>query len=78
MREKPWVQLQKNMYCNVGSLDRKVRIAFGLAIIILGFYFQSWLFLLGWIPLASGLLSFCPLYALLGLNTSKEREKFWH
>lgn len=66
------------MYCNVGSIDRKVRIALGISIIILGFAFQSWFFLLGWIPLASGLLEFCPIYALLGKSTSKIREKFWH
>lgn len=65
------------MYCNVGSLDRKVRITLGLLVIVLGFYFQSFWFLLGWVPLATGLVDFCPLYALLGINTSKEQKKFW-
>jgi hypothetical protein len=68
---------KKNMNCNVGSLDRKVRIALGLLIIFMGFYLQTWWFLAGWIPIATGLLDFCPLYALLGFSTTKEHKKFW-
>ncbi len=65
------------MYCNVGSLDRKVRIALGLLIIILGFYFQTWWFLVGWLPIITGLLDFCPVYSILGINTTLEPKKFW-
>lgn len=68
---------KKTMYCNVGSFDRKVRIALGLLIIALGLYLQNFWFLLGWIPLATGLMDFCPIYALLGIDTSKEHKKFW-
>lgn len=58
---------------NVGSIDRILRIVLGLALLA-GFFFNgdgtySWLYLLGIIPLATGLMSSCPLYSILGLST---------
>lgn len=58
---------------NVGGIDRILRIVVGLALIA-GFFLNAegsyrWLYLLGIIPLATGLLQTCPLYSILGLNT---------
>lgn len=58
------------MTVNVGTIDRAVRILVGLALISLVFVGPEtpW----GWIgllPLATGLLGWCPPYALLGINT---------
>lgn len=58
---------------NVGGIDRILRIVVGLALIA-GFFLNTeaslrWLYLLGIVPLATGLLSTCPLYSLLGLST---------
>lgn len=58
---------------NVGSIDRILRIVLGLALLA-GFFFNgdgaySWLYLIGIIPLATGLMSSCPLYSILGLST---------
>jgi hypothetical protein len=58
---------------NVGTLDRTIRILFGLALIA-GYFMNSdgaysWLYLLGIVPLATGLIGSCPPYALLGSNT---------
>lgn len=55
---------------NVGNLDRVLRIVAGLVLIGLALagVIGAW----GWIglvPLATGLLRFCPAYALLGLRT---------
>jgi len=55
---------------NVGTADRVVRIVFGLVLLSLAFVGPKtpW----GWIgilPVLTGLISFCPLYALIGLNT---------
>jgi hypothetical protein len=56
---------------NVGTLDRAIRIVLGLALISLTFVGpHSLLGLVGLIPLATGLVGFCPLYRLLGLSTS--------
>jgi len=46
---------------NVGGTERTVRIVVGAALMPLGW--------LGMIPLATGFLSFCPLYHLLGKSS---------
>lgn len=55
---------------NIGSIDRTVRIILGLALISLVFVGPQtpwgWL---GVIPLATALISWCPLYMLLRINT---------
>lgn len=58
---------------NVGGIDRVLRIVVGLALIA-GFFLNTegslrWMYLLGIIPLATGLMSSCPLYSILGMNT---------
>jgi len=58
---------------NVGGIDRILRIVIGAAL-ILGFFLNrdaqySYLYLLGIIPLATGLMSNCLLYRLVGINT---------
>lgn len=57
---------------NVGSLDKAVRLV--LALVFFSLYFVldgnlRFLALIGFLPLLTGLISWCPLYALLGLNT---------
>lgn len=62
---------------NVGTIDRGIRIAVGLALIAAYFLngggSYSWLYLLGIVPLATGLIGICPPYALLGINTCSRR-----
>ena len=58
---------------NVGGIDRIARIVVGLALIA-GFFLNAdasmrWLYLIGIVPLATGLMSSCPLYSVLGLST---------
>lgn len=58
------------MKTNEGSIDRALRIIAGLALIALAATgtVGAW----GWIgivPLATGLIGWCPAYTLLGLNT---------
>jgi hypothetical protein len=58
------------MKLNVGGIDRILRIVGGVALIglTLAGSIGAW----GWIgvvPLATGLVGFCPIYPLLGLNT---------
>ncbi|WP_439548971.1 YgaP family membrane protein [Falsiroseomonas sp.] len=55
---------------NVGSIDRGLRIAAGLALLGLGAFGPlGWWGLVGLVPLATGLMSSCPAYSLLGVNT---------
>ena len=58
------------MKCNVGGIDRILRIAVGIELVglaangIIGWW--GWL---GFIPLATGIFRFCPAYPLLGMNS---------
>lgn len=59
------------MKTNVGQPDKIFRIILGIALIawaLTGGPVWAWI---GVIPLATGLFSFCPLYALLGISTCK-------
>lgn len=60
------------MHCNVGKVDRAIRIIIGLIIIVLGIVFQSWLGLIGIIPLLTGIIKWCPLYLPFKINTNKK------
>ncbi|CAM3795971.1 DUF2892 domain-containing protein [Polynucleobacter antarcticus] len=58
------------MKCNVGGIDRIVRIAAGLLLIALAVSGMiGWWGWLGIIPLATGVFRFCPAYPLLGLSS---------
>jgi len=63
------------MKCNVGTIDKVIRIILGIVLISLVFVGPQtpwgWI---GLIPLITGLVGFCPLYALLGLNTCQTRQ----
>lgn len=62
------------MKCNVGPVDRLVRIVIGLLIAILGVVFDSWLGLIGLVPLATGLFQFCPAYFPFNFSTAKKEK----
>ena len=57
---------------NVGSVERAIRIITGIAILSLAFVGPQspWAYF-GIIPLATGLMGWCPAYALLGISTCK-------
>lgn len=58
------------MTANLGSLDRALRVGAGVVLIglamagLIGFWGY-----LGIVPLLTGLVSFCPIYSLLGLSS---------
>lgn len=60
------------MKVNEGGLDRVIRIVVGLAILSLVFVgpHTPWGYL-GLVPFVTGIVGFCPAYALLGLNTCR-------
>jgi len=66
------------MKANVGGIDRTLRILAGIALLALVFVLESdarWLGLIGLVPLATGLIGYCPAYALFGLNTCPMERK---
>lgn len=57
---------------NVGTIDRTLRIIAGLVLLSLTVILEGsarWWGLVGIVPLVTGLMSSCPVYSLLGLNT---------
>lgn len=68
------------MKANVGGIDRVVRIVAGIVLLALVFVLQSenglWLWgLVGIVPLATGLMNWCPAYSLFGMSTCQVEEK---
>lgn len=57
---------------NMRGLDRLVRIALGA--LVFSMYFvgpkSDWA-LLGLVPIATGVLGYCPIYGLLGMRTTR-------
>ncbi|MGM0701009.1 MAG: YgaP family membrane protein [Pseudomonadota bacterium] len=61
------------MESNIGCIDKAARIIIGILLIALTVTgtIGAW----GWIgivPLATGIVNFCPVYRLIGINTRKE------
>jgi hypothetical protein len=60
------------MLTNTGNIDRLVRILLGLVLLWLAFTdtVGAWGYI-GIVPLVTGVVGFCPLYALAGFHTSR-------
>jgi hypothetical protein len=64
------------MSVNVGVTDKLVRIVAGIGLLSLLFLLKGdvrLLGLIGIVPVATGLVGYCPLYSMLGLNTCPRR-----
>ncbi|MDO9631353.1 MAG: DUF2892 domain-containing protein [Humidesulfovibrio sp.] len=66
------------MKANVGGIDKVLRIVGGLVLLSLVYFLKNgdalwWWGLLGIIPLGTGLMGYCMLYTLLGINTCPTR-----
>lgn len=58
---------------NVGGIDRVLRVVLGLALLA-GFFLNAdatyrWAYLIGIVPLLTGLMGTCPAYSLFGIST---------
>lgn len=62
------------MTCNVGKGDRIFRVLAGIAIGVIGYIYQSWLGLIGLVPILTAIIGFCPLYWPFRINTAKPKE----
>jgi hypothetical protein len=67
--------LEANMKTNEGAIDRVLRVIVGAGIVSLAYIGPQtpWAYL-GLVPLLTGLVGFCPLYAVLGINTCGVRK----
>ncbi len=63
------------MTCNVGGVERPIRIVVGIALIGLGAFAgmpveaTAVALVAGAVALVTGAIGFCPLWSLLGINT---------
>ena len=58
---------------NIGRIERIIRVGAGLALLALTIVGPQTLWgLIGLLPLATGLVGWCPPYALLGISTCKK------
>lgn len=62
------------MKCNVGPVDRLIRVVLGLIIAIVGVVFNSWWGLLGIPLIATGLFRCCLLYMPFNISTAKKEK----
>jgi len=63
------------MACNVGGLERPIRIVMGIALLGIGAFAglppigTGIALVVGTIMLATGTIGFCPVWSVLGINT---------
>ena len=63
------------MKTNIGSIERGIRVVGGLVLIALAATGTvGWWGWLGAVPLATGLIGWCPPYAMLGISTCKTKS----
>jgi hypothetical protein len=63
------------MDCNIGKIDRIIRLVIGVALLLLAFQLQSILLgIVGLVVLVTGVIKFCLLYKLLGINTGCQKD----
>jgi hypothetical protein len=63
------------MTCNVGGVERPIRIILGLAILAIAAFASlptGWMvafYVIGGVALVTGAVGFCPAWRLMGINT---------
>jgi hypothetical protein len=63
------------MKTNIGNIERGIRVVGGLVLIALAATGTvGWWGWLGAVPLATGLIGWCPPYAMLGISTCKTKS----
>jgi len=65
------------MKSNIGSVEKIIRIVVGVILVLAGFFgsFPTWgaatCYGLAAVAIITGMINFCPLWAILGINTRK-------
>lgn len=63
------------MCLNAGKTDRIIRAIVGIVIIAYGFYAGNYIIAgIGFIPLITGILGFCPFYSIFKLDTGCKKK----
>lgn len=63
------------MECNVGLTEQKLRVLGGMALIGLGAYYNTKaLAVLGFVPIITGMLRYCPINEAIGYNGCQQDQ----
>ena len=60
---------------NVGKIDKIIRLILGVVFFSLFFLLDGnlkFLGLIGFVPIITALINFCPLYSIFGIHTNKK------
>jgi hypothetical protein len=74
------MMLEEKMKCNVGGVDMVVRLVAGAILLVvalavpMGPVWQTVVLVLATIGLVTGAIRFCPLNALLGINSCGDKQ----
>lgn len=60
---------------NEGNTDRIIRIVLAVVIFAVALATEPWLAVIGLIPLATGVIGWCPLYTIFGFSTCPAENK---
>lgn len=56
---------------NVGKIDKIIRYIVGVVVLLTGYYFSSWLGLIGIVIMLPAIFGSDPFYNLINMNTNK-------
>ncbi|MEN8178496.1 MAG: DUF2892 domain-containing protein [Pseudomonadota bacterium] len=59
---------------NIGGVEKAIRIALGIALLVWGFVLSNPINFwgaIGIVPLVTALIGWCPAWSLIGINTNK-------
>jgi hypothetical protein len=68
---------------NVGTVDRSLRVVFGIALFFVGWLGSSGalstvILVIGLVLIVTGLISHCPIYSILGKSTVEQPDPRGH
>ncbi len=63
------------MKCNVGKIERLIRLVVGLALIGVSILWGGYWVILGAVILMTALVGWCPISSLMGISTCKTDEE---
>jgi hypothetical protein len=67
--------LHKTVSENIGLTDKAIRAIVGIALIIAGAHYKSWLVIFGTFLLVTAIIGFCPVYSVFRLSTASGKMR---
>jgi heme O synthase-like polyprenyltransferase len=65
--------MEKTMKRNIGDIDRDIRLILGMVLLVIGVMLNSWVGLIGVVLLGTGILDWCPIYAIFRIDSCRQK-----